>query len=304
MRHLLNISDLNRVKIQNLLDRADQLLTSVVEQDGQLEVLSGQVITNLFFEPSTRTQYSFTIAAQRLGALVINPQMNQMSLLKGESLLDTLQTFVAMGTRLFVIRHSEEGLVGRLANDLKDQVVIINGGDGVNQHPTQALLDLLTIQQYKTEFQSLCVAIIGDIIHSRVAKSLIKGLQIMGVSQIRLIGPPEFLPKDPRESNIKMFSKITEGLNEVDVVVALRIQRERMQTTSFPDPMQFFNQYGLTTERLTYARPDAIVLHPGPINREIEIASSVADGPKAVFLQQIKNGVAMRMAILEWLLVK
>jgi aspartate carbamoyltransferase catalytic subunit len=265
--------------------------------------LQGTVSTNLFYEPSTRTQYSFSIAAHRLGAYVLNPPINRTSSVKGESILDTVRTFIGMGSRLIVIRHSEERLPLWLANEIKEEACIINGGDGANQHPTQALLDLLTIRQYKKDFSPLKVAIIGDIAHSRVARSLTGALKIMGCTDIAVVAPPEFLPGDIDLWPVKYYSSIGEGIQNADVVVALRIQLERFTLPpSVPEPANFFEKYRLDSENLRLAKPDAIVMHPAPMNRETEITSAVADGPQSVIFQQITNGVAMRMAVIEWLM--
>jgi aspartate carbamoyltransferase catalytic subunit len=303
MRHFLNITEIDRSTIEHLLGRAEQLLQTVVKKNGLLTTLAGQVVANLFFEPSTRTQYSFTIAAHRLSAFVLNPAMNHTSTVKGESLLDTVRTFAVMGARIVVIRHREDHAPAWLANELKEPVSLINGGDGCHQHPTQTLLDLLTIRQHKGDFAGLKVAIIGDIAHSRVARSLVQGLKIMGCTQIHVIAPPEFLPDDIDRWAVHHHPSITEGIRDADVVVALRIQLERMTLPpSAPEPAQFFAQFRLTTDNLRLANPRAIVMHPAPMNRETEITSAVADGPQSVIFQQVTNGVAVRMAVMEWLI--
>ncbi len=303
MEHLLSINDLSPLVIESLLDRAQELLNTAVIPNKTLTSLNGVLITHLFFEPSTRTQYSFTVAALRMGALVLNPHMGSTSTVKGESLLDTVKTFIAMGTKLFVIRHPESEAPAWIAQEIKNLANIINGGDGVNEHPTQALLDLLTIKQKKSDFSSLKIAIVGDILHSRVAHSLISILQLVGFRELRLIGPPELLPKNIQNKNIHVVNSMREGISSADVIVTLRIQRERMPKNNIPDLQEFFNQYGLTNELLKLA-PNAIVLHPGPMNREVEIESAVANSPQSLILNQIQNGVAMRMAILEKLLIK
>lgn len=302
MGHLLSITDLQQSTITRLLDRAEYFLHEVIQKDQCVKTLSGKVVANLFFEPSTRTQYSFTIAAKRLGAIVLNPLMSHTSTVKGESLLDTVHTFMAMGTRLIVIRHKEERVPEWLAKEIGHRASIINGGDGCLHHPTQALLDLLTIRQYKNNFNDLKVTIIGDIAHSRVARSLIQGLKIMGCTQIRLVAPPEFLPQEVKTWGVECFHNIRTGIAEADVVVALRIQLERFSLPpSTPEPAQFFEKFRLSAEHLQLAHPQAIIMHPGPMNRETEITSPVADGPQSVILQQITNGVAIRMAVMEWL---
>ncbi len=303
MKHLLSITDLSKARIQSLLDRAEVLLRDVVKKNRQLDTLSGRVVTNLFFEPSTRTQFSFTVAAFRLGAYVLNPTISNISTVKGETLLDTVKAFTAMGTQLFVVRHNQEKTNEWLAQQIENQAVIVNGGDGCHQHPTQALLDLLTIRQYKgDDFKALTVAIIGDIAHSRVARSLIQAFRIMGCNQIRLIAPSEFLPAEVEDWQVSTYQSMPEGLSNVDVIMTLRIQHERMQAAAIPHPDKFFNQYGLTPQHLSFAKPDAIVMHPGPMNQGIEIEASVANGQQSVIFEQITNGVAMRMAVIEWLL--
>jgi aspartate carbamoyltransferase catalytic subunit len=300
MKHLLSIADLDQPAITHLLDRAEYFLNQVIKNETCETVLAGKVVANLFFEPSTRTQYSFVVAAERLGAIVLNPLMSHTSTVKGESLLDTVRTFIAMGTRILIIRHREERVPEWLAKEIGNQASIINGGDGCHHHPTQALLDLLTIRQYKKDFHHLKVSIVGDIAHSRVARSLIQGLKIMGCSQIRLIAPPEFLPDEVNTWGVDCFHDLSAGIKQADVIVALRIQLERFTLPpSTPEPAQFFEKFRLSTEQLRLAHPKAIVMHPGPMNRETEITSEVADGAQSVILQQITNGVAIRMAVME-----
>jgi aspartate carbamoyltransferase catalytic subunit len=299
MKHLLSIHDLTPSIIEKILNRAQELLNTVVIPNKIISTLQGQLITHLFFEPSTRTQYSFTVSAERLGALVLNPLIGATSTVKGESLLDTVRTFIAMGTKLLVIRHSESGMPAWIAGEIKDEAIIINGGDGVNEHPTQALLDLLTIRQNKADFKPLKVAILGDIIHSRVAHSLIYALQIMGCPDIRLIGPKELLPDNVVQNQVRTFTDLRDGIAAADVIVTLRLQRERMEKSSVPNLQAFFETYGLTPAVLNLAHPEAIVLHPGPMNRGVEIDNLVANGAQSQILQQIQNGVAVRMAILE-----
>lgn len=302
MPHLLSIADLDRATVERLMSRAEQLLHDVVKKNGQLPLLHGQVVAHLFFEPSTRTQYSFSIAAHRLGAFVLNPVISHSSTVKGESLLDTVRTFVAMGARLIVVRHKEEHILEQLVKEIKEPVCIVNGGDGRHQHPTQALLDLLTIQQHQRDFSRLRVAIIGDIAHSRVARSLVQALKMMQCSQIAIIAPPEFLPPDIKNWPVTCYDSMADGLVDADVVVALRIQWERMEKATTPTSV--FEKFQLTTENLRRAKPNAIVMHPAPINRGMEITSDVADGPQSVIFKQMTNGVALRMAVIEWLLVR
>ena len=298
--NLLSLKTLTKNNITQILQLADHLLTTCVQQDIMLDTLKGKIIANLFFEPSTRTRNSFEIAAKRLGAFVLNPDFKTSSLNKGESLLDTVQTLAAMGVGTFIIRHAENGVPKWLAEQLPSNV-FINAGDGHHQHPTQGLIDLLTIQQHKADWASLQVTIIGDIFHSRVANSLIDGLLTMGVAEIRLAGPPTLLPDDLPDDRIKIFPALDQSLKDSDVIVTLRVQKERIQKGRIPDLNTFHQEFGLTAERLKLAKPDAIVMHPGPMNREVEIASAVADGKQAVILQQVRNGIAIRMAVLDLL---
>ena len=299
LRHLIEMGVLDKQTIDYLFQSAEHFLINSLEKETLLKTLSGKVVTNLFFESSTRSRNSFIIASKRLGAIVINPDMSTLATVKGESLIDTIRTFEAMGTSLFVIRHSDNNAAAFVAAELSSNASVINAGDGDNQHPTQGLLDLFTIHRHKPNFPELKVAIIGDILHSRVARSLIEGLHIMGVQTIRLVAPAGLVPNDVDRLGVQVFHTLKDGLQDADVVVALRIQKERMQQASIPDPNKFYQQFGLTLESLAYAKPDAIVMHPGPINRSVEIDSSVADGPQSVILEQVRNGVAMRMAIMD-----
>ena len=225
--------------------------------------------------------------------------MKTSSTVKGESLLDTIHNFEALGTDIFVIRHADNNTAHFVSSELLSTASVINAGDGDNQHPTQGLLDLLTIHQYKPDFTELSLAIVGDIAHSRVARSLIAGLQIMGTTDIRLIAPESLVPDDAAQLGVRISHSLKDGLRDTDVVMALRIQKERMQEAFIPNPDKFFNEFGLTEKTIRYAKPDAIVMHPGPMNRGVEIESSVADGKQSVILQQVRNGIAMRMAIFD-----
>lgn len=295
--HLLDLQALTRNEIILILEQANNFLDSV-KQNQVFDTLKGQVIANLFFESSTRTRNSFEIASKRLGAIVLTPDLEVSALNKGESLLDMARNLQAMGTRFFVIRHSDNNQPKILAERL-ESAIVINAGDGNNQHPTQGLTDLMTIQQYKPDWGKICVTIIGDIYHSRVANSLIDGLLTMGVPEIRVTGPAHLLPKNLKNSRIKKFSTLEESLTNSDVIITLRLQKERH--TSAIKLETFEQLFGLTTEKLALAKSDAIVMHPGPINREIEVTSEVADGKQSVILQQVQNGVAIRMAILDLL---
>ncbi len=302
LQHLVDMESLDLGTIQYLFGSTKEFLTNCVDKNGVLKTLTGKIVTNLFFESSTRSRNSFIIAGERLGAMVLNPSMRMSATVKGESLIDTVQNFEAMGTALFVIRHPDNNTASFIASELSTGASVVNAGDGNNQHPTQALLDLFTLHEHKPNFSDLKVAIIGDILHSRVARSLIEGLHIMGTPSVRLIAPDMLVPHDIEQIPVEVFSDLKEGLQDVDVVMALRIQKERMQKSSIPDPAKFYQEYALTPTTLAYAKPDAIVMHPGPINRGVEIDSSVADGPQSVILEQVRNGVAMRMAIMDCLL--
>jgi len=302
MRHLITMENLDEKRIKSLISDAKDYLHQLSKKDFICNKLSGKVVTTLFFEPSTRTRYAFVLAAQRLGALVLNPNLGSASIQKGETLIDTVRTFEAMGTNAFVIRHPDNNVAGYIASELMSSTSIINAGDGSNQHPTQTLLDLFTISQYKSDFKKLKVAIVGDIAHARVTHSLVEGLKIMQTEEIRLVAPEPFLPEDINEWDVDVFDSLEAGLDDVDVIYTVRIQKERMDQEQLPDNEKFFNKFGITTDALSFAKPEAIVMHPGPMNRGVEIESMVADGPQSVILNQVRNGVAMRMAILETLL--
>jgi aspartate carbamoyltransferase catalytic subunit len=298
--HLLTLEGLSKEHILHILDTAQQFV-AVSESDREVKkvpLLRGKNVFNLFFENSTRTRTTFEIAAKRLSADVINLDIQTSSTAKGETLLDTIDNLVAMQADIFVVRHKTTGAVVEVAQHLPPHVHVINAGDGTNQHPTQGLLDMFTMRHYKQDFTKIKVAIIGDIVHSRVAKSNIAALKILGCSEIRAIGPESLLPKNLNVMGVKIYNNIEEGLKEVDVVMTLRIQKERMESHQIPQGDEFFKQWGLTKERLQLAKPDAIVMHPGPMNREVEIASDVADGPQAVILKQVTFGIAVRMAVM------
>ncbi|PIZ04996.1 MAG: aspartate carbamoyltransferase catalytic subunit [Gammaproteobacteria bacterium CG_4_10_14_0_8_um_filter_38_16] len=302
LRHLLTMQSLDEKKIHGLLDRAEYFLKTVIAKEAVLTTLRGKVIANLFFEPSTRTRNSFSIAEHRLGAIVLSPNMKQSSTLKGELLIDTIRNLEAMGVSLLVIRHPDNHLAQFLSTELKTNIAVVNAGDGSNEHPTQTLLDLMTIRQHFPDFSTLTVAIVGDIAHSRVARSLIMGLHLMKVKKIRIIAPKEFTPENAESMDVDVFHSIDAGLVDADVVYTLRVQKERMEQSRHPKEKQYYQDFGLTQDRLTKAKPNAIVMHPGPMNRGVEIESSVADGSQSVILQQTQNSVAVRMAVIEALL--
>ncbi len=298
--HLLTLEGLPKEHILHILDTAQQFV-AVSESDREVKkvpLLRGKNVYSLFFENSTRTRTTFEIAAKRLSADVINLDIQTSSTAKGETLLDTIDNLVAMQADIFVVRHKTTGAAVEVAQHLPPHVHVINAGDGTNQHPTQGLLDMYTMRHYKQDFTKIKVAIIGDIVHSRVAKSNIAALKTLGCPEIRAIGPESLLPKDLNVIGVKIYNNIEEGLKDVDVVMTLRIQKERMESHQIPQGDEFFKQWGLTKERLQLAKPDAIVMHPGPMNREVEIASDVADGKQAVILKQVTFGIAVRMAVM------
>lgn len=296
--HLLDIESLSTEQITELLKQAQSFITKGEHRSGQLQHLAGKTLFNLFFENSTRTRISFELAAKRLAATVVNVDLASSSVKKGESLLDTVDTLQAMGADFFVVRHSAVNTAKYIAEHVGDDLAVINAGDGHHAHPSQALLDMLTIQQHKPNFTELKVALVGDMAHSRVARSDLCALKKLGVNDIRVIAPSSLLPDEKTLDGLSCHDNLQQGLADVDVVMALRIQKERMLNEAIPDEAQFNRQFGITAETLQFAKPDAIVMHPGPLNRNVEINSDVADGPQSVILQQVENGVAMRMAVL------
>jgi len=298
LQHLLTIEGLARENIIQILDTAESFMTVGQREIKKVPLLRGKTVVNLFFESSTRTRTTFEIAAKRLSADVINLSVATSSTNKGETMLDTVKSLEAMHTDLFCVRHSLSGAAHLIARHVPPHVHIINAGDGSHAHPTQALLDAFTIRRYKGRFEDLTVAIIGDILNSRVARSLIHALAILGVPQIRVIAPNTLLPTAVERLGVHPFTDIRAGLEDVDVVMVLRLQRERMRGALLPSEQEYFNLFGLTNEKLDYAKPDAIVMHPGPMNRGLDIDSAVADGPRSVILSQVTNGIAVRMAIM------
>src|SRR6185369_9664220 len=284
--------------ILRILDTADQFVSVNEREVKKVPLLRGKSIFNVFFEGSTRTRTTFEIAAKRLSADVINLNVAVSSTSKGETLLDTVFNLQAMDADMFVVRHSQSGAAHLIARHVKPGVAVINAGDGRHAHPTQGLLDLFTIRHYKKDFSGLTVAIIGDVLHSRVARSLIHGLTTLGAPEVRVIGPQTLLPAGVEALGVKVFHDMREGLRDCDVVVMLRLQSERMKGALLPSAQEYFKHYGLTAEKLELAKPDAIVMHPGPMNRGVEIDSSVADGPHSVILPQVTFGIAVRMAVM------
>jgi len=295
-KDLLGMKEMTSEEIMLLLKTAISFKDVLRRDIKKVPTLRGRTVVNLFFEPSTRTRTSFELAAKRLSTDVVNFSAPSSSILKGESLLDTALTVEALGADIIIIRHSSSGVPHMLAGHLKASV--INAGDGTNEHPTQALLDAFTILEKKERTDGLKVVIVGDILHSRVAKSNIYCLMKLGV-EVRLIGPSTLLPPAFEEiPGVKAFYDMEEGLREADVVMMLRLQLERQGKGFFPTTEEYFKQWGLTKKKLALAKPDAIVMHPGPMNRGIEIASEVADGESSVILEQVTNGLAVRMAVM------
>ena len=298
LHHLLSIDGLPGGILRQILDTAESFVGVTRREVKKVPLLRGKAIFNLFFEPSTRTRTTFEIAAKRLSADVINLAINVSSQTKGESVLDTVANLAAMQADMFVVRHSQSGAPHLIARHVNEEIHVINAGDGRHAHPTQGLLDMFTIRHYKRDFTKLRVAIVGDILHSRVARSQIHALTTLGVPELRVIGPKTLLPSNVDNLGVHVYHDMAKGLKDVDVVMMLRLQNERMQGSFLPSPQEFFKFYGLTAEKLALAKPDAIVLHPGPMNRGVEIDSDVADGSQSVILPQVTFGIAIRMAVM------
>ena len=301
MKHLLTLDNLPRADFEAILDRAQAFADGAEARDA----LAGIAVCTLFFEPSTRTRLSFQLAAQRLGAHVLNFDASTSSTTKGETDLDTFRTIEAMGVRGFVIRHKVDGAVEALANAARPGVALLNAGDGRSAHPTQGLLDMLTLRQAKgRDFSKLKVLIVGDVTHSRVARSDLHALRALGAGEVRVCGPASLLPDDGTLQGCVVTQDIDAALDDVDAVMMLRIQRERMEDGLIASLDEYHRDFGLTASRLRLAAPDAVVMHPGPMNRGVEITDEVADGPQSMILRQVSNGVAVRMAALETLLAR
>jgi len=296
--HLLSIEGLPQSILQHILDTAGTFL-SVNERDvKKVPLLRGKSVFNLFFENSTRTRTTFEIAAKRLSADVINLDIARSSTAKGESLLDTIANLSAMHADMFVVRHSESGAPYLIAQHCAPHVHVVNAGDGRHSHPTQGLLDMYTIRHYKKDFRNLVVAIVGDIVHSRVARSDIHALTTLGAPEIRAVGPKTLVPGDLKEMGVRVCHDMAEGITGADVIIMLRLQNERMSGGMLPSAGEYFKTFGLSPEKLALAKPDAIVMHPGPINRGVEIDSAVVDGAQSVILPQVTFGIAVRMAVM------
>ena len=299
LRHFLSLDGLPRELLTEILDTADSFLEVGARAVKKVPLLRGKTVCNVFFENSTRTRTTFELAAQRLSADVISLNVSTSSTSKGETLFDTLRNLEAMAADIFVVRHADSGAAHFIAEHVCPNLAIINGGDGRHAHPTQGMLDMLTIRRHNGVFENLSVAIVGDILHSRVARSNMLALKTLGCPDIRVIAPKTLLPIGLEESyGVRVFSDANEGLKDVDVVIMLRLQRERMQGGLLPSEGEFYRLFGLTEQRLKLAKPDALVMHPGPINRGVEIESAVADGPQSVILNQVTYGIAIRMAVL------
>jgi aspartate carbamoyltransferase catalytic subunit len=298
LRHLLTIEGLPKQNVLQILDTASSFLEVSDRQVKKVPLLRGKSVFNLFFENSTRTRTTFEIAATRLSADVVNLDVRTSSTSKGESLLDTIDNLAAMHADMFVVRHAQSGAPYMIAQHVGPGLHVINAGDGRHAHPTQGLLDMYTIRHFKKDFTNLTVAIVGDILHSRVARSDIHALTTLGVPEVRAIAPLTLLPPGLEQMGVRTFTDMREGLRGVDVVIMLRLQSERMRGALLPSAQEYFKHYGLTAEKLALAKPDAIVMHPGPMNRGVEIDSAVADGAQSVILEQVTFGIAVRMAVM------
>ena len=298
LHHLLTLDGLPRTTLTQILDTAESFMDVGEREVKKVPLLRGKSIFNLFFEPSTRTRTTFEIAAKRLSADVVNLNIATSSQTKGEAILDTVDNLAAMHADMFIVRHSQSGAAHFIARHVAPHISVVNAGDGRHAHPTQGLLDMFTIRRYKGDFHNLTVAIVGDVLHSRVARSQIHALTTLGVPEVRVIAPKTLIPACAERMGVQIYHDMAQGLKDVDVVIMLRLQNERMRGALLPSAQEYFKYYGLTAEKLALAKPDAIVMHPGPMNRGVEIASEVADGASSVILDQVANGVAVRMAVL------
>lgn len=298
LKHFLTTEGLSKDILTEIIDTANSFISTQERSVKTVPLLRGKTVVNLFFENSTRTRSTFELAAKRLSANILNLDIARSATSKGETLMDTLWNLESMYSDMFVVRHADSGAAHFIAQHITPNVAVINAGDGRHAHPTQAMLDMLTIHREKGTFENLSVAIVGDILHSRVARSQIYALKTLGCQDVRVIGPNTLIPKDIESLGVRAFNNMQQGLKGVDVVIMLRLQKERMQTALLPSESEYYRLYGLNTEKLAYANPEAIVMHPGPINRGVEIESAVADGPQSVILKQVSNGIPMRMAVM------
>ena len=299
LKHFLTVEGLSTELLTNILDTAESFANINAQSVKKVPLLRGKTIANLFFEASTRTRNTFELAAKRLSADVLNVNISTSATSKGETLMDTLQNLQAMQCDMFVVRHNASGAAHYIANRVAPGISVINAGDGSHAHPTQAMLDMFTIRRNKSnDFGQLRVAIVGDVLHSRVARSQIHALNILNTGDVRVIAPKTLIPIGIEDMGVEVFNNMEEGIRDADVVITLRLQKERMQGALLPSEQEYFQMYGLTEQRLHLAKPDAIVMHPGPINRGVEIESCVADGPQSVILEQVTNGISVRMAVM------
>lgn len=298
LKHLLSIEGLPKAILNQILDTAESFAGVSEREVKKVPLLRGKTVCNIFFENSTRTRTTFEIAAKRLSADVVSLNVSTSSQSKGETILDTVDNLIAMHTDMFVVRHAQSGAAHFIAQHVPPHIHVINAGDGRHAHPTQGLLDVFTIRRYKPEMHNLRVAIVGDILHSRVARSEIHALTTLGVPEVRVIAPRTLLPEHVERLGVQVYHDMRAGLHNVDVIMMLRLQNERMNGALLPSAQEYFKCYGLTPEKLALARPDAIVMHPGPMNRGVEIDSAVADSKQSVILPQVTNGIAVRMAVM------
>jgi aspartate carbamoyltransferase catalytic subunit len=298
LKHFLTIEGLSRELLVEILDRSEGFLGVSRQAVKKVPLCRGKVVANLFFENSTRTRTTFELAAKRLSADVLNLNISTSAAAKGETLLDTLHNLEAMQVDMFVVRHADSGAAHFIARHAAPHVSIVSAGDGRHAHPTQGMLDMFTVRRHKGDFTALTVAIVGDILHSRVARSQIQALNALGTGEVRVIAPRTLIPAQAESLGVKVFHSLPDGIRDADVIILLRLQRERMSGALLPSEHEYFHLFGLTEKRLRGAKPDAMVMHPGPINRGVEMDSQVADGPRSVILEQVSNGIAVRMAIM------
>jgi aspartate carbamoyltransferase catalytic subunit len=298
LHHFIDLDGLDKSILTQILDTAEGFAGVNDRTIKKVPLLRGTTVANLFFENSTRTRTAFELAAKRLSADILNVDLVTSSTTKGESLLDTLQVLEALQCDMFIVRHPDSGAAHFIARHVSPSVNIINGGDGQHSHPTQGMLDMFTIRRHKGDFANLCVVIIGDIRHSRVARSDISALVKLGAGEVRIVGPRTLIPAEVESLGVKIYPSIDKALVGADVIMGLRLQKERMRTATVPSSGEFYRTYGLSPERLALAKPDALIMHPGPTNRGVEIASSVADGKQSVILEQVTYGIAVRMAVM------
>ncbi len=298
LKHFLTIEGLDRAMLTSILDTAESFAGVNDREVRKVPLLRGKTVANIFFEDSTRTRTTFELAAKRLSADVLNINITTSATSKGESLLDTLHNLQAMHCDMFVVRHAQSGAAHFIARNAEPHVSVINAGDGQHAHPTQAMLDMFTIRREKGRFEPLRIAIVGDLLHSRVFRSQIHALNTLNAGELRVIGPRTLLPADVEALGVQVYTNLDRGLKDVDVIIMMRLQTERMLGAFLPSTDEYYAEYGLTPGRLALAHPEAIVMHPGPTNRGVEIEASVADGPQSVILQQVSYGITVRMAVM------